>query len=223
MTGKKSWFAEHIIDLGSNKEQKPSATPQVADTTSYSVPTTTAASTPTAPVAAGIPEDIKQFFAKIWEDSNIPAPDYKEFMESLNEMKNEDIPEATKYRMLFKTFKASKVTPARLVETANVYLKVFSDKKEGFEKSVREKSAGITSTKQKEADELAARELSIKEQLEKLNAELTETKLKKEQTVNEIAAATTKYTQRLADFQAMYTATIDGINNTVASIQKYSA
>lgn len=223
MTGKKSWFAENIIDLSGNKGEQPSAQPPASTITSYAVPTTTASSTPTAPVTGKISEDMKQFFAKIWEDNNIPAPDYKEFVEALNEMQGEDVPEKTKFKMLFATFKASKVTPARLIETADMYLNLFKEKKNAFDAEVRLKSSTVTTTKQKEADDLQAKEISLKEQIDKLTLELNEAKLKHAQVTKEISDAVGKYSQRLVDFEATYNSIVADINKNKELIKQYSA
>src|SRR3990172_1923777 len=85
------------------------------------------------PISGVRKQEIVDYFKKVFEENNIPGPDYQEFANALEEMKSKPMDEATKIKTLFLSFKAMKLTPQKLIETANQYKVLFKGKLTQFD------------------------------------------------------------------------------------------
>jgi hypothetical protein len=114
-------------------------------------------------------QEIVDYFKKVLEDNNIAGPDYQEFAIALDEMKSQPMDEGTKVKTIFMSFKAMKVTPAKLIETANQYKTLFKQKLDAFDAELAGSFNEHVETKKAEANALITKNTEIDAQMKILN------------------------------------------------------
>lgn len=143
----------------------------------------------------------------IMKRENLQGPDYLEFSEALSKMEGKPLTEEQKYENINLTFEAMGVPPAKLISSAQHYLKAFENEKNSFETELRaSKDRGITQkNKQISEDESALKKLSEKIQAAKLEVEQNTQKLAVEE----------------SSFNIAYSQKVNTINNHIINIQNY--
>lgn len=176
--------------------------------------------TPT--VVSGVrKKEIDDYFKKVFEENNIPGPDYQEFKNALEEMKTTPLDEATKIKTLFLSFKAMGLTPQKLISTAGEYKKLFANKLKQFDGELAHAMHEQVGTKQTQIDNLLLKNKQIDEDMRKLN----EGKLANEATIKTLGEEIQKSTGDLntskTDWHATYADIIKEIDAHVDLIQKH--
>lgn len=162
-------------------------------------------------------QEIVDYFNKIFVENNIQGPDYQEFKNVLNsdEMKEMAMDEASKIKNAFIAFKAMGVTPQKLVETANFYKKLFSDKLNQFDGELQKTLDEQVGSKEKQVDSLMEANKKIDAEMRKLN----EAKIANEATIkslgDEIQKNGAELTTTKNDWHATY-------NDIIKEIDGYS-
>lgn len=165
-----------------NEEQTPA--PAVAPT----APTTVGAVTPThvappmqqmaphmsAPVVAGVNDEMASMLFAAIDEANIEGFDYIEFRDTVNQMGNTGMTEHNKFLAVFTTASAMGLTREKLLSSIDHYVSVISSKREGFishvegmlEKEVQGRHDAIMNIDEecvKAQEEIAALNLKIQE------------------------------------------------------------
>ena len=166
-------------------------------------------------------QEIVDYFGKVFSDNNIPGPDYQEFSIALGKMKNVAQDEATKIKTIFIGFEAMGLTPAKLIETANVYKKLYADKLAQFDAELNAAFNSSVGTKETTVNELAEKNKKIDDDMRKLN----DMKLANEQTakalIEEIQQNTSDLNIKKNDWHATYDDVIKEIDANVELINTH--
>lgn len=152
-------------------------------------------------------------------DANLPGEDYIEFMEALAAMKNIQLDENIKLQTVFATLSTKGLTKAKVIESADYYLKVLENEKSKFYEVVNNHMKGQINNKISEITQL---ENSMKEKEEKiatLQEEIKQTKQIVMKIKNEIQQSDGKIKKTENDFQITYDAIANNIKNTVEKIK----
>lgn len=184
--------------------------------------------TPVANTIPEIPSDTTDFkaqivtyFKKVFTENNIPGPDYWEFFNALEDQKSEPIPEQTKFKMIFTSFKTMGLTPERLIETANQYKALFATKVAGFDQSNQSKFDQQVTGLQTQIDDLDAKNLAIDKQMQ----DLIDQKNKNIDQSKELKTTLQKNKKDLSDkktiFHEVYEEAVNEIDKNIGLIQKY--
>jgi len=175
----------------------------------------------TSSVAGVKKQEIVEYFEKIFEENNIPGPDYFEFRKALLKMKNVAQDDATKIKTVFIGFEAMGLTPQKLIETTGVYKKLFAGKLTQFNGELENAFKEQIGKKQTQVDELSKANIKIDEEMRKLN----EQKIANQKTAENLNAEIQKNTSELStsknDFHATYDDLIKEIDGHVDLFTKH--
>jgi len=166
-------------------------------------------------------QEIVDYFKKVFTENNIPGPDYQEFVMALEDAKSDPMDEATKVKTIYRSFKAMKVTPAKLIETAGVYKKLFADKLASFDSAHQEAFNNQVGSKQKQVDDLAKQNKTIDEEMRKLNDKKIANEKASKTISDEIQTSTSELNTSKNDWHITYEEVIKDIDDHVALINKH--
>jgi len=166
-------------------------------------------------------QEIVDYFKKVFAENNIPGPDYQEFTMALEDAKSDPMDEATKIKTIYRSFKAMGLTPQRLVETANVYKKLFADKLAAFDTAHQSAFNDQVGSKQKQVDDLIQQNKSIDEEMRKLNDKKIANEKSAKLIGDEIQASTSELNTSKNDWHITYEEVIKEIDDHVALINKH--
>lgn len=167
----------------------------------------------TGPLVPLEPEVVDKFaahFAKMFEESNFPGPDYFEFTKAVDAMEA-DIPSATaRMKAAFTALKVQGVTKAKLVETANAYIELVRADQQHTEMQAAEKTKSLASAEQ----EIAGDESQIKFLLQQVDEKRAAVAAKKEK----LEADRERLGVNIAGYQAACAAMVRQIEEDITSI-----
>jgi chromosome segregation ATPase len=164
---------------------------------------------------------------KIWkrldesmDEANLPGPDYYEFVQSLNEVKD-DIPQEDKqFSTVFKTMKGMGLTLQILLDSSSHYISVLKEEKEKFLKSLKLKFSE-TSKKQKVIETLSLDIEDMEKQVKLLSDKIVKSNHEIEKLESEIAEEKQKFEDTENNFNTTYNVFVEDIENNVVKIKKY--
>lgn len=113
----------------------------------------------------------KDYFDGVYKDANIPGPDYLEYMQAIESLKELSLDDKSKFISAFAGFKTQGVTKEKLIETAQKYLEIFNSKKIKFEEHLNVKKNEEISKRENLIASYDQRNLEIDNLLKQLNEE----------------------------------------------------
>lgn len=127
----------------------------------------------------------KKLINDVFEERNIPGPDFIEFYKSLKSLDTQAIPLQQKYLFAFSGLSVMGLTKEKIIETSKVYLDALEAKKVEFEKDMIALAKSEVEDKRKKALEIGEKNNELQKQIEqninsisKLNSEATITEMK---------------------------------------------
>lgn len=84
-------------------------------------------------------QKFEEHFNKLFNDANLPGPDYHEFLTMVDSFEADGIPENVAFKTVFKALSAQGMTKDYLLSSAAQYLDVIGRDKENFTKTVEAK------------------------------------------------------------------------------------
>ncbi len=222
------WKSPKEDEKASDKNKKeipkiPTKSPgSISDITSSSNFSFDNSSGNTAPPPVGIRnEEIAAYFKKVMEENNFPGPDYCEFINALEGMKNLPMDEATKVKTIFLSFKTMGMTPQKLVETAEKYKALYDQKMKAFDKEVEASYNNEIVSRQKQVETLAAKNAAIDTEMKKLNDQKIANDEAVKKLNDEAASMSTNIKTRHSNFKETYVSIVAEIDNNIATINKH--
>ncbi|HYC86964.1 MAG TPA: hypothetical protein VEB86_17145 [Chryseosolibacter sp.] len=141
----------------------------------------TSSSTPRAtPQFVMNSEDYDKFekhFEKMFEQANMPGPDYYEFWKMMETLEAHIKDEKARISATFASLSIQGLTKDKLVETATKYKDLISMDKAQFEKVANEKSEKEIGAKRKELQQLEEMIVKHSEMIQKLTKEISESQV----------------------------------------------
>jgi len=151
--------------------------------------------------------------------ANLPGEDYFEFFEAFEAMKNIPIDDRLKIQTVLATLSPKGLTVAKVIESADYYMKILGNEKEKFN-NVLQNQTSVAIVKRK--DEIGSIELSMQQKAEQIQILTSEiTKLQEEiiKIKNEIGDSDNKIKKAENDFNFTYNIFVNQINGFVEKIK----
>ncbi|MEL6868102.1 MAG: hypothetical protein AAFP19_27010 [Bacteroidota bacterium] len=104
--------------------------------------------------AHGLDQKSVEFLTKALEKNNLPGFDYIEFKQSLGALSEMAMDESTAFKSAFATASTMGLTKAKLLETAQHYLKIIMREKTQFEAAMQKQMAHRVESKLQEVEKL---------------------------------------------------------------------
>lgn len=192
--------------------------PSLNETTEKTTTSTVASTiTPTSFVQAGTESpEFTEYFKKVFEEANLPGPDYHEFVNALEFLKSQPIPDQQKFMSVFAGFIAQGCTKKRLIESANTYIQLFTEKKDKFEQALDASYAEAVGSRESEVERLNAENAKLDEQMQKL----AEQKVKNGEAVAKLTTEISEESNRLKMKHANFTATFERMTKEIQDNSK---
>jgi hypothetical protein len=155
------------------------------------------------------------------EANNQEGFDYLEYKKSLQTLAKMPMDEQTRYFSAFAAAQAMGVTPQKLTESANFYLKVLASEDSKFQESVNAQRQKQIGNKEKAIADMDATIKAKTDQIAKLTQEIQAHQADMEKMKAEISDAVVKIETTLSDFHATFDELTTQINKDVENMGKY--
>ncbi len=119
-------------------------------------------------------DKFEKHFEKIFDQANLPGPDYYEFWKMSETLATHIADERARFSATYASLAIQGLTKTKLIETAGKYKELISLDKAHFEKIVNEKSEKDIGSKRKELDELNEKIIRNSELIQKLTKEIND-------------------------------------------------
>lgn len=181
---------------------------------------TTPVPAPVAP-AGKASEKFYDILLGAMEANNQEGFDYLEYKKSLQTLAKMPMDEQTRYFSAFAAAQAMGVTPQKLTDSANFYLKVLASEDAKFQESVNVQRQKQIGNKEKAIADMDATIKAKTDQIAKLTQEIQAHQADMEKMKAEISDAVVKIETTLSDFHATFDELTTQINKDVENMGKY--
>jgi predicted nucleic acid-binding Zn-ribbon protein len=139
-------------------------------------------------------DKFEKHFEKLFDQANLPGPDYYEFMKMMETLEAHIKDEKARISATYASLAIQGLTKERLVETASKYKEIISHDKSHFEKIANDKSEKDIGLKRKELVTLEETVRKHSELIQKLTKEITDSQT----AMGNLKATITEEEQKLA-------------------------
>lgn len=158
--------------------------------------------------------EFMNYLKGIMDKSNLPGPDYYEFVQALDSMKTQPLSEQQKFIAIFAGFQAQGVTTNLLIDSAQKYISILTDSK------AKEFDVAVEGVNQ----QIASKNAQI-QQLTLKNEELNKTIQQNADTIaglnKEVIEMSTKISTKKSLFEGSFNNFIGVINENISKIKTY--
>jgi hypothetical protein len=119
-------------------------------------------------------DKFEKHFEKLFDQTNLPGPDYYEFMKMMETLEVHIKDEKARLSATYASLSIQGLTKEKLIETANKYKEVINQDKVQFEKIANDKSEKEIGQKRKDLKNLEEMILRHSEMIQKLTKEITD-------------------------------------------------
>lgn len=155
------------------------------------------------------------------EENNLKGFDYLEYKQSLQNLSNVEMDEATKYKSALAMAKTMGATPKKMIDSANHYIKVLNNEETKFVEAFKNQQNIQVSNRNKEITSLEKSIAHKQKQIEQLNKEIEAEKKALDQRKNSINQANAKVQATKESFYHAYHIVIEQIKADVEKMNKY--
>lgn len=190
----KKWFSENVVELPSKDEnvqnEQGKNFPNQVTTPVYQNPIVTPMA-PVIPTVQGSDQELMvkflEHFQKVFNDANLPGPDYFEFSTMKNTPAMSVIPEPARFAACFSALSVQGLTKQKLIETAQQYVQVLDADSTDFGSQLETKYKETVGKMTEEAAHLDDLIQTSTKQIEELNKTIADASARKQQLSVEIA------------------------------------
>jgi len=191
----KEWFSENVVELPLKEKNEVVKQEQASNVVNqqsspvYQNFTTTVAPV-VNPVQGGDQELMVKFlehFQKVFNDANLPGPDYFEFSTMKNTPAMSVIPESARFAACFSALSVQGLTKEKLIETAQQYVKVLDSDAADFGSQLETKYKETVGKMNEEAAHLEDLIQTSAKQIEELNKTIADASARKQKLSVDIA------------------------------------
>lgn len=222
---KKGWLSKafgQIIEITPDEKPTQPKNPAVAPVATVNSMANVSFTPNTVATAGVVDPKFVEHFSTLLESQNIPGPDYMEFSNALEEMRELGLPEDKMFQATWKSFGALGVKDSTLlVTTAQKYVDILNKDKENFLSSVKDKINSEVGTLQTRATELEARNKMIAQQIADLQMEVNKNNDESAAISGKIAEQTVKITTNKNNYEVTHVEVVKKIQNDVIKINQY--
>jgi predicted nucleic acid-binding Zn-ribbon protein len=167
-----------------------------------------------APVTDKEDPTIINYIQKAFSEANLPGPDYFEFAQSLESMKNIIPDDAQRYNAAFAALAHAGLTLKKITDSASTYEKMLADiLNEFIDASNKQKTMQIGNA-QKERDDLLKRNEEIQKELRNNQAMISDLDSK-------ISQAETSLSRKVTSFKSVCTKISTQISTHIENVKRY--
>jgi len=176
---------------------------------------------PPPPVNGKVNDRFVDILMNALQKSNQDGFDYMEYRQSLLNLKNMAMDEATRFKSAFAMAQTLGLTQSKLLDSGRFYLGVLEQEQEKFNNAHAQQRIKLVGEREKELQDLEAGIRQREAQIEQLQREIVEAKNRMEQIGTEIATNTQKIENTRMDFEATFTEIHAQIQQDLSKIQQY--
>jgi hypothetical protein len=147
---------------------------QKSDSSENTSPPTTRRVTPQQVLNAEEYDKFEKHFDKLFDQANLPGPDYYEFMKMMETLEAHIKDEKARLSATYASLAIQGLTKEKLVDTANKYKEIINQDKAQFEKIANDKSEKEIGQKRNDLVELEETIRKNSELIQKLTKEITD-------------------------------------------------
>jgi hypothetical protein len=122
-------------------------------------------------------DKFEKHFDKLFDQANMPGPDYYEFMKMMETLEAHIKDEKARLSATYASLTIQGLTKERLVETANKYKEIIDQDKALFEKTANDKSEKEIGQKRKDVQNFEETIRRNSEMIQKLTKEITDSQI----------------------------------------------
>ncbi len=174
------------------------------------------------PLASLNQQDIDKFekhFDKLFEQSNMPGPDYYEFCKVQETLEAHIADEKARFAAAFASLSVQGLTKQRLIEAAAYYKEVILADKMKFEKAIDQKSHTDLETKKSSVTDLEKKIVDNSELIKKLTKEISDAQVKIAAMKTEISDEEKRLATNKNGYNLACEAMLNKISNDILKIQ----
>jgi hypothetical protein len=195
-------------------------TPQSEKSQSSQTPSVTPKSTtPSHVFNAGEIDKFEKHFEKMFNQANLPGPDYFEFWKTMETLEAHIPDEKARISATFASLSIQGLTKDKLIQTAEKYKELIELDKANFEKVVNQKSENEIGQKRKDLKGLEEKIAHNSEMIQRLTKEISEAQQSMNKIKSEIAEEESKLASNKNGYVMASQAMINKITSDVQKIQ----
>lgn len=122
-------------------------------------------------------DKFEKHFEKLFDQANMPGPDYYEFMKMTETLEEHIKDEKARFSATYASLAIQGLTKEKLVETAGKYKEIINQDKTQFEKTANDKSERDIGQKKKDLQGMEEAIVRHAETIQKLTKEITESQI----------------------------------------------
>jgi len=162
-----------------------------------------------------------EFFKSVIEQNNIKGPDYYEFVQAIQSMETQPLPENSKFAAVFAGFAAQGVTKASLIESARFYITKLDEHATGFKASISELTKQEVDSRMEELNDITKNNQDIQKAISELNEKLNNNA----QRSIVLNAEINQHKQEISTKEVTFNSTLEqfkqSINQNIQKIEQY--
>jgi chromosome segregation ATPase len=164
-------------------------------------------------------DKFEKHFEKLFDQANMPGPDYYEFMKMMETLEAHIKDEKARISATYASLTIQGLTKDKLVETANKYKEIINHDKTHFEKIANEKSEKEIGQKRKDVLNLEEMVKRNSEMIQKLTKEITDSQATMGQLKATIAEEESKLARNKQGYMLACEAMMKKISEDINKIQ----
>ena len=168
-------------------------------------------------------EDLSKFekhFEKLFEDTNLPGPDYFEFWKTMDTLESHISDEKARMKAVYASLSIQGLTKQNLIETAGVYKTAILQDKSNFESAVQKKSDAEIAGRAARIEKLQLEHEEKRQLIDKLQQEIAAAAQEVETLQAEIGDEQGKIESAQRGYLAACTAMVSKIDEDVQQFQQ---
>ncbi len=190
-----------------------------SSTTPVEQPAATTAPTPTQ---GKVSSKFMDVLLGAMEKNNIEGYDYLEFKKSLKNLAQVgNMDEGTRFQSAFAVAQPLGVSKAKLLETANFYLKILQDEEARFETALKNQRSKQIGSREEHIQKLGQSIEQKQKQIEQLQKEIAINQKEMDKIKSEISSSVTKVESTKSNFVASYNFIVSQIKGDIENINRY--
>ena len=164
-------------------------------------------------------EKFEKYFDKLFDNANLPGPDYYEFHKMMETLEAHIQDEKARFSATFASLSIQGLTKQSLLDTASKYKIIMEKDKADFDLALKEKLKAEVGQRQKSLGDLEKKIQANSELIQKLTKEITDSQIQIGKLKTEVLEEENKLTKNGNGYQIASQAIISKISTDIQKIQ----
>jgi len=171
-------------------------------------------------ISAQINPKILQNLSKAIEKADLPGEDYLEYIQAVQSLKDLPLSDEMKFKTAFSTLSTRGLTYAKILESADYYLKILENEKTKFYEAFSAKSKDLVNKNTQEIANLQNQNKKKAEQIAKLTAEIEANNKKVSILKNKVQESEVKLKTTESEFNFTYEFMASKIKSNIEKVKQ---